>query len=66
MNWTILLRKLIAIEHMIGKADADTLRNLVCDAQDCLIQMQSAEEKRFFEDALRPVHARLQLVGSRS
>lgn len=29
MNCTILLRKLIAIERMIGKAEDDTLRNLL-------------------------------------
>ncbi len=63
MNGTILLRKLIAIERMIGKADANTLRNLLYDAEDYLIQMQSAECKSFFQEALREEPARLELIG---
>ena len=63
MDCTILLRKLIAIERMIGKAEDDTLRNLLYDVEDCVIQMQSAQGKSFFEEALRPVDARLQPVG---
>jgi hypothetical protein len=53
MNSTILLRKLIAIERMIGKADNNTLRALVCDAEDYLIQMQGAQAKSFLAKAWR-------------
>lgn len=52
MHSTILLRKLIAIERMIGKADNDTLRNLLYDAEDFLIQMQSAQGKSFFAEVV--------------
>jgi hypothetical protein len=63
MNGTILLRKLIAIERMIGKADSDTLRNLLYDAEDYLIQMQSAESKSYFREAVRDEQAQLELIG---
>ena len=63
MNGTILLRKLIAIERMIGKADANTLRNLLYDAEDYLIQMQSAECKSFFREAVRDEQTQLELIG---
>ncbi len=53
MNTTILLRKLIAIERMVGKTDNDTLRGLVYDAEDYLIQMQSAQAKSFLAEAWR-------------
>ena len=66
MNWTILLRKLIAIEHMVGKADENTLRNLLFDAEDCLIQMQTAQEKSFFQEALIHADESLELFGVRS
>jgi len=65
MNLTVLLRKLIAIEHMIGKADADTLRNLLYDAEDCLIQMQSAQGRSFFREALNQEDAQFELLGER-
>lgn len=63
MNGTILLRKLIAIERMIGKVDSNTLRNLIYDAEDYLIQMQSAECKSFFREAISDEQARLELIG---
>ncbi|MGB0065384.1 MAG: hypothetical protein WBP85_13130 [Terracidiphilus sp.] len=63
MNGTILLRKLIAIERLIGKAEDDTLRNLLYDAEDYLIQMQSVQGKSFFRDALCEEQGRLELIG---
>lgn len=53
MSSTVLLRKLIVIERMIGKADNNTLRGLVYDAEDYLIQMQSAQAKSFLAEAWR-------------
>lgn len=53
MNSTVLLRKLIAIERMVGKTDNNTLRGLVFDAEDYLIQMQSAQAKSFLAEAWR-------------
>lgn len=53
MNSTVLLRKLIAIERMVGKTDNNTLRGLVYDAEDYLIQMQSAQAKSFLAEAWR-------------
>lgn len=52
MNGTVLLRKLIAIERLIGKAEDDTLRNLLYDAEDYLIRMQSIRGDSFFHEAL--------------
>lgn len=37
---TVLLRKLLAIERAIGAADNTTLRELVNEAEECLLQMQ--------------------------
>jgi hypothetical protein len=53
MNSTVLLRKLIAIEKMIGKTDNNTIRGLVYDAEDYLMQMQSAQAKSFLAEAWR-------------
>jgi hypothetical protein len=53
MNSTVLLRKLIAIERMVGKTDNNTLRGLVYDAEDYLIQMQSTQAKSFLAEAWR-------------
>ncbi|MGA3131829.1 MAG: hypothetical protein ABSD59_13570 [Terracidiphilus sp.] len=65
MNLTILLRKLIAIERMIGNAENDTLRNLLYDAEDCVIQMQSAQGRSFFREALNQEESQLELLGER-
>jgi hypothetical protein len=59
MNYTILLRKLIAIERIIGRVENDTLRNLLYDAEDCVIQIQSAQAKSFFREAVREREARV-------
>lgn len=63
MNWTILLRKLIAIERQVGKADADTLRSLLYDVEDCLVQMQEAKERGFFEEALIRTDEKFEFLG---
>ncbi len=62
MNSTILLRKLIAIERMVGKTDNNTLRGLVYDAEEYLIQMQSAQAKSFLAEAWREGIAPAQLL----
>lgn len=62
MNSTVLLRKLIAIERMVGKTDNNTLRGLVYDAEDYLIQMQSAQAKSFLAEAWRDGMAPAQLL----
>ena len=62
MNSTVLLRKLIAIERMVGNTDNNTLRGLVYDAEDYLIQMQSAQAKRFLSEAWREGIAPAQLL----
>jgi hypothetical protein len=66
MNHTILLRKLIAIERMIGKAEDDTLRNLLYDAEDYVVQMQTAQGNRLLRETLREEQARLELIGEPS
>jgi len=66
MNCTVLLRKLIAIERMVGKADNNTLRSLVYDAEDYLIQMQSAQAKSFLAEAWRDGIAPSQLLSRAS
>jgi hypothetical protein len=66
MNSTILLRKLIAIERMVGKTDNNTLRSLVYDAEDYLIQMQSTQAKSFFAEAWRESIVPAQLLGRAS
>jgi hypothetical protein len=51
---------------MIGKAEDDTLRNLLYDAEDCVIKMQSTQGRSFFREALNQEDARLELLGERS
>ena len=63
MNCTVLLRKLIAIERLIGKADVNTLRTLLYDAEDCVIQIQNAQGKSFFVEALHEEAPRLEPVA---
>jgi hypothetical protein len=40
LDSTVLLNKLFDIERGIGTVDSVTLRNLVIDAEDCLLQAQ--------------------------
>lgn len=48
MNTSVLLDKLTMIERSIGVQTATTLRNLVIDAQECVLEMQktAAEDLR--------------------
>jgi len=66
MDTTILLRKLIAIERMIGKADPNTLRNLVFDAEDYLLQMQKQQAEAFLAKAWREQVADLEPLSKAS
>lgn len=43
INHTILLQKLIAIERAIGTASNKTIRDMVYDAENHLLQMQREE-----------------------
>jgi len=63
MNSAILLRKLIAIERMIGRTDNNTLRSLVYDAEECLIQMQSEQARGFLAEAWRESIAPLDVLS---
>lgn len=60
MNSTILLRKLIIIERSIGTASNDAIRNLVCDAEDCVLQMQKEQAENFLRDAWHGATPKLQ------
>lgn len=53
MDFTVLLQKLIAIERSIGNANNTTVRSLICDAQDFLIQMQKERAEEFLAMAWR-------------
>lgn len=63
MNCIVLLRKLVAIEHMIGKANDNTLRALLYDAQDCVIQIQDAHGKGFLSEVPHDDEILLEPVG---
>jgi hypothetical protein len=43
MNASVLLDKLAMIERSIGVQTNTTLRNLVLDAQDCVLEMQKTK-----------------------
>lgn len=63
MNITVLLQKLIAIERSIGTADNSTLRRLVHEAEDCLLQIQKERAQSFFLDSWRGAMPELHLMG---
>jgi hypothetical protein len=48
---TVLLRKLLAIERAIGSADNATLRELINEAEECLLQMQKERAEGLMTDA---------------
>jgi hypothetical protein len=50
---TDLLQKLIAIERSIGSESNSTIREMVQDAQDCLLQMQKEQAEGFLAGAWR-------------
>ncbi|MGD0154499.1 MAG: hypothetical protein ABSB50_00280 [Terracidiphilus sp.] len=66
MNTTVLLRKLIAIERMIGKTDANTLRGLVFDAEDYLLGMQKEQADSFLAQAWREQLSGLEILRDAS
>jgi hypothetical protein len=43
MDSTLLLEKLLDIERGIGTLDSLTLRNMVIDAEECLLRLQGAK-----------------------
>jgi hypothetical protein len=53
MEFNILLQKLIAIERSIGTGNIATVRSLVCEAQDYLLQMQKERAEDFLAVAWR-------------
>jgi len=55
MELTVLLNKLIAIERSIGTANNNRLRDLVYDAQDCLLTIQKRRAESFLANAWRRV-----------
>jgi hypothetical protein len=63
MNNTILLQKLIAIEKSIGMADNATIRQLVYEAEDYLLQLQKDHAQSFFRDSWRANMPRFHVVG---
>jgi hypothetical protein len=63
MNNTILLQKLIAIEKSIGAADNGTLRQLVYEAEDCLLQLQKERAQSFFLDSWRATMPRFHVIS---
>lgn len=48
---TVLLRKLLAIERAIGTANNATLRELVNEAEECLLQMQKERAESLMNEA---------------
>ena len=63
MNNTILLQKLIAIEKSIGMADNATIRQLVYEAEDYLLQLQKDRAQSFFRDSWRATMPRFRVIG---
>ena len=40
MNVTVLMQKLIAIEQAVGVETNKTIRSMIQDAQECLLELQ--------------------------
>ncbi|MGO8759382.1 MAG: hypothetical protein ACLQG3_14780 [Terracidiphilus sp.] len=53
MDYSGLLHKLIAIERAIGVESNKTIREMVEDAQDCLLQMQKQRAEGLLTEAWR-------------
>lgn len=60
MNNTVLLQKLLVIERSIGATDNDTLRQLLYEAEDCLLQIQKEHAQSFILDSSRGAMPRFQ------
>jgi hypothetical protein len=63
MNSTILLQKLIAIERSIGMADNGTIRQLVYEAEDYLLQIQRDRAQSFLQDSWRANTPRFHVIS---
>ena len=63
MNNTILLQKLIAIEKSIGMADNGTIRQLVYEAEDFLLEIQREHAQSFLLDSWRATMPRFRVIG---
>jgi len=63
MNNTILLQNLIAIEKSIGMADNGTIRQLVYEAEDYLLQLQKDRAQSFFRNSWRANMPRFHVIG---
>ena len=53
MNSTVLLRKLIAIERLVGRADSNTLRSLLFEIEEYVIAAQKQQAESFLSRAWR-------------
>lgn len=53
MDYTLLLQKLLAIEMAIGVESNRTVREMVEEAQDCLLQMQKERAESLLTHAWR-------------
>jgi hypothetical protein len=63
MNNTVLLQKLIAIERSIGTVDNRTLRQLIYEAEDCLLEIQKESAQSFILDSSRGAMPRFHMTG---
>jgi hypothetical protein len=63
MNSTVLLQKLIAIERSIGAVDNGMLRQLVYEAEDCLLQIQKERAQSFILDSGRDAMPRFHMTS---
>lgn len=55
MNCTLLLQKLIGIERSIGKVDCTTLRAMVLEAQEFVLQMQKERAETLIHRSYREI-----------
>jgi hypothetical protein len=53
MNMAVLLDKLTEIELAIGVASENVLRNMVIDAQDCILTIQKTRVDDLFRSSRR-------------
>lgn len=63
MTTTVLLQKLLTIEQAIGTADNGTLRQLVYEAEDCLLRIQKERAQEFYRDYWSGSKPRLNLAS---
>ena len=63
MTTMVLLQKLITIEQAIGSADNGTLRQLIYEAEDCLLGIQKERAVEFYKDYWSGSKPRLNLAN---